>query len=402
MRTLLRSYLRSYEGISGSVWILASVQLINRSGSMVLPFMTVYLTASLHYSLSQAGIIMSIFGAGSMLGSYLGGRFTDKAGPFRVMHFSLFAGGASYLVLPLLTDFYFLAAGIFICAVINESMRPASSSMVSHFATPDTTTRSFSLMRMAINLGVSIGPAIAGILAHVSYTWLFVGDGITNLAAGVVFYFHFRNQQPQTHKKEHPKGVAVKSPYRDFPYLLFILFCILYAAAFFQIFSSIPLYYKDVYLKPEASIGLLIGLNGLIVFIFEMMIVSKIEKKYKPRTLIFIGSVMLAVSFALFNSGHHNAILLISMALLSFSEMFAMPFMISHVIKSADDKTRGSYIGVYTIAWSIAFILSPYGSTQLIEHFNYAVLWWVMAAVCVVTAFGFNAVMREKKPVEAA
>ena len=364
---------------------------------MVLPFMSVYMTTSLGYTTTDAGIIISVFGAGSMLGSYLGGRFTDSMGPFKVQTLSLILGGISYLFLPFFTDIYLLAIGVFICGVINDSMRPASSAMIGYFSTPETTTRSFSLLRMAINLGVAIGPAIAGLLAGISYVWLFVGDGVTCIIAGLVFFFLFRDKQPQLHKNKPVAGEVKKSPYRDRHFLMFLTLVFLYAAAFFQIFSSIPLYYKDVYLKPEYVIGLLIGFNGLIVFVFEMIIVSQIEKRYTPGNMIVTGTIMLGLSFFLFNMGHSMFILLLSMALLSFSEIFAMPFMISHAIKTSSPATRGSYVASYTIAWSMDFIISPIGSTAIIENFNYAALWWVMGGICMVCAWGFRNNMKEKQ-----
>lgn len=394
---LLATYKDAYRGITKSVWILAAIQLINRTGSMVLPFMTVYMTSSLGYSKTQAGLIMSIFGIGSLAGSYLGGRWSDKFGPFKVQILSLLVGGCSYLIIPLFHTFYPLAISVFFCGLINDSMRPAASSMTSHFATPETTTRSFSLMRMAINLGVAIGPAVAGLLAGISYVWLFVGDGITCIAAGIVFYFYFKNKQPQIHKEKKDATIKVSSPYRDNTFMLFMLFCFFYAIAFFQIFSGIPLYYKDVYLKPEAAIGLLIGFNGLIVFIFEMITVSQLEKRFKPNHLIVTGCLMLGASFLLFNLFHGTIILLISMTLLSFSEIFAMPFMISRVVQTATPQTRGSYLAVYTIAWALAFIVSPYSSTQIIEQLNYAALWWIMGAFCIAIAYGFYVLGKNKK-----
>jgi predicted MFS family arabinose efflux permease len=395
---LIQIYTNSYKGITPSVWILAIIQLINRTGSMVLPFMTVYMTSALGYSKTQAGIIMSVFGIGSLCGSFLGGRWSDKYGPFKVQFLSLTIGGLSYLVIPMLGNIYSLGIGVFFCGLINDSLRPAASSMTSHFATPETTTRSFSLMRMAINLGVAIGPAVAGLLAGVNYMWLFVGDGITCIAAGFVFYYYFRNKQPQIHKEVKVKGEKIKSPYSDSTFMVFILFCFLYAVAFFQIFTGLPLYYKDVYLKSEAAIGLLLGLNGLIVFVFEMITVSQLEKRYKPNSLIIIGCLMLSASFIILNLFHGAAILIIAMLLMSFSEIFAMPFMISRVVQTATPQTRGSYLAAYTVAWALAFIISPYGSTQIIEHYNYEVLWWVMGVFCILMAVGFNATNKQKTP----
>jgi len=366
---------------------------------MVLPFFTVYMTASLGYSVQHAGIVMSLYGIGSMLGSYLGGRFTDKIGPFNVMLMSLFAGGASYVILPFISDIIILGAAVFICATINEALRPANSSMVAHFASSEMYTRSFSLLRMAINLGVTIGPMVAGILAGVSYKLLFFGDALTNIGAGVLFYLYFKNKKPAPHPKaeageEKGKSPVTQSPYTDGPYLLFIGFCLLYAIAFFQIFSGLPLYYKDVYLKSESTIGLLLGFNGLIVFIFEMITVYSIEKRYRPVSLIITGSLMLGISFILFNFWQGTAILIISMLLLSFSEIFAMPFMISHVVSRSKPETRGSYLASYTIAWSLALILAPALSSQVIAHYNFTMLWWLTGIICLITAVGFGLLMK--------
>lgn len=396
----LNIYLDSYRGINRSVWILAAIQLINRSGSMVLPFMTVYMTANLGYSTVQAGIIMSVYGLGGLLGSYLGGRWTDKFGPFQVQLFSLLFGGGCYLLLPLLTGFYSLALGIFVCATVNDAMRPAASSMIGHFATKETTTRSFSLMRMAINLGVAIGPAVAGLLAETNYFWLFFGDGITCIAAGVVFFFYFRGKRPQIHKEDKQEDQSQKSPYTEPAFLYFLFLCFCYAAAFFQIFSSIPLYYKDVYFQSEKAIGLLIGFNGVIVFLFEMITVSQIEKRFKPERLIIAGTLMLGVSFAIFNLFTGMWVLITAMTLLSFSEIFAMPFMISHVVKTATPQTRGSHLAAYTIAWSVAFIVSPYCSTQIIDKLGFDALWWTFGIFCAIIAIGFLKVRGIKSDVE--
>ncbi len=385
-----QAYSQAYRGIGKPVWILAVVQLINRSGSMVLPFMTIYMTTSLGFTMVQVGIIMSIFGAGGLVGSFLGGKLTDSIGPFTVQVLSLITGGISYLILPLLTGFYGLAIGIFVSAVLNDSLRPANSAMTGHFATPETTTRSFSLMRMAINLGVAIGPAVAGLLAGISYVWLFVGDGITCIAAGIVFYFYFSDKRPQTHKEPHTRDDAARSPYKDMRYIWFLLLVLGYAAAFFQIFGGLPLYYKDVYLRTEHAIGLLLGFNGLIVFFFEMITVSEIEKRLTPVQSLVTGSVMLGISFILFNLFTGTWVLILSMILLSFSEIFVMPFMISHAIKTATPKTRGSYIAAYTIAWALAFILSPLASAQILDNTGFDVLWWVFGGLCLLLSVGFS------------
>ena len=70
---ILAMYLNAFRNLQRNAWILSIAMFINRSGSMVLLFTSLYLTNELHFSISDAGIIMSFYGIGSVLGSYLGG-----------------------------------------------------------------------------------------------------------------------------------------------------------------------------------------------------------------------------------------------------------------------------------------------------------------------------------------
>lgn len=383
-------YIKVYGGLSRASWMLALIQLINRSGSMVLPFLAVYMTTSLGYTVQQAGLIMSVYGIGSLIGSYLGGWLTDRYGAFWVQVFALCGGGVTFLFLPLLQSYPALMAGIFISSIVVETLRPANSTSVSLYSNPETLTRSFSLNRMAINLGVSFGPAIGGLLAGVSYTLLFVADGITCMTAGLVFYFYFRkrpgNQRsaPQSNSTE-----PIVQPIRDLPYLAFAVCCGLYAFLFLQIFQVLPLFYGGPGKLSEAGIGLLLGFNGLIVFAIEMVLVYHIESRFRLSRLIIMGTLLCGLSFVVLQLGTAIGILYLGMLLLSLSEILAMPFMITLIMQRAGERSRGSYMGIYTMSWSLAFIVSPGVTTSIIDMAGYSVLWWFNGLLALITMAGF-------------
>ena len=151
-------------------------------------------------------------------------------------------------------------------------------------------------------------------------------------SAGAVFYFHFRHKQPQYHPSETSgRCRGAFSVFLTVLISLFLIFCLLACSCFFQIFSGIPLYYKDIYHKPN-RLSIVAGFNGLIVF-FEMGTASSIEKRANREKLIFIGSAMLAVSLVMLNMAQEMLFSSFRWFWMSFSEMFAMPFMISHVVK---------------------------------------------------------------------
>ena len=302
-----------------------------------------------------------------------------------------------FLVLAHITTYSFLIAGIFLLSVIAECLRPANAASVASYSKPENVTRSFSLNRMALNLGFSIGPAVGGILASLSYYWLFIADGLTCIAAGIFFFIYFKSvPSKKPISLQAQKSNSHNSPYRDGYFLCFIFCVMCYAISFFQFFFTLPLYYREVYHLSETKIGLLLGFNGLLVFLFEMIIVHLLEKRTSILQQVMVGTLLCGLSFVLLNLFSVPFILVLAMILLTFSEILAMPFMVTYTFRRAGEHNRGAYIGFYSLSFSAAFILSPYIGTKVITNFGYATLWWAASILSLLTAVGFILTMKEK------
>ncbi|HSI89953.1 MAG TPA: MFS transporter, partial [Adhaeribacter sp.] len=406
MSQVINLYRNAFGGLSQASWMLALIMFINRAGAMVVPFLSVYLTASLGFKLKDAGIIMSLFGLGATCGAFLGGWLTDKIGHFKVQLGSLFLSSGMFLVVLQLQTFESLAVGIFFLSLVAECLRPANASSVSYYARPENVTRAFSLNRMASNLGFSIGPALGGLLASISYHWLFVGDAITCFSAGIFFYFYFRSrtgfkkQKPtvleittevptENATENDPKPARVRSPYSDLKFLLFALLSCIFATIFFQFFMTLPIYYRQVYQLSESGIGLLLALNGVLVFALEMVVVYLIGDKFKLAHLMALGTLVMGFSFVILNLFEGHAILYVAMGILSISEILAMPFMATITVQRSNNFNRGAYMGLYTLSYSAAHIISPYLGTNIIADFGFETLWYVLGGLSVVAATGF-------------
>jgi predicted MFS family arabinose efflux permease len=405
MKRLLSLYGNAFGGLSREAWLLAAVMFINRSGAMVVPFLSVYLTEALGFSLKQVGVLLSLFGVGSMCGTFLGGWLTDKVGHFKVQFFSLILGGSWFFVMLTLQRFELFAGGIFMLSLLTECLRPANASSVSSYARPENVTRAFSLNRMAINLGFSIGPALGGVLATVSYQWLFMADGLTCLSAGVLFFFYFRHKQGHRPTQQAQTGTSstppqpMRSPYQDGLFLLFTVLCCCFAVAFFQFFSTMPLYYRQVYHLSELQIGALLAFNGLMVFLLEMIIVYLIGDKHALWKMIVLGLLLLALAFVLLNLASGFTVLLLSVLLMSLSEILAMPFMSTLTVQRSGPLNRGSYMGLYSLSYSAAHIIGPYVGTTTIATFGFETLWWGASVLCVLAAIGFYVVVNRLQAV---
>lgn len=373
--------------------MLSIVMLINRSGSMVLPFLGVYMTDHLKFSLENTGIVLSFYGIGSVLGSWLGGFLTDKFGEYYIQSWSLFLSAPIFIIMPFFSSVEMMALLIFLQSAISDTFRPANSVAITKYARPENLTKAFSLNRMAINLGFSIGPALGGILSGISYNFLFIVNGIGAVTAGIIYviFFRRRNKIFREKKKLEPtktiEKTVTKSPYKDYPFLLYSFLCAVFAVCFFQFFNTIPLFYKDVAKLDQSTIGFILGYSGFIIVLLEMPLVSLAERVLKIPQILSIGIIMSGVSYLLLLFGSNIPLLLLSISILSIAEIWVLPFMSTVTALRAERGNKGAYMGLNGIAFSFSFIFTPFLGTYVVSHFGFDSLWIGSFAILLVTAF---------------
>ena len=406
MEYVARIYKNAYSGLSPATWWLSLVMLINRAGTMVVPFLTLYLTQSRHYGIAKAGLVMAIFGAGAICGGVLGGKLTDKLGFYNVQLSSLVCGGIMFLVVGQMTEYVPICIATFILAVLNESFRPANSTAIAQYSNESNRTRCYSLNRLAINLGWAFGGALGGIIASKNYQALFWIDGLTNIGAAILLRAVLapqRNVQTPAFNKEQLKTKEKgKSPYKDKYYMIFIVLTILFAFSFFQLFTTIPVFFREQLHFSPKFIGAIMALNGIIIAVFEMALVFKLEARNRNLHIMGWGTFIMALSFMVFNVMPYGwLVAIISTLLVTLGEMMAMPFMNTFMVNRTDTNNRGQYAGLLTAGWSIAQVLGPYCGTHIVEQYGYTVLWWVVGAIGTTAALGFKwmegSIAREEK-----
>ena len=362
---------------------------------MVLPFMTIYCTQQLGFSIVQAGFIMALFGAGSIAGAFIGGQITDKIGFHYLQAGALLTGGLMFITISFLDTFISLGIGTFLLSMCNESFRPANSTAVAFYSTEENRTRSYSLNRLAVNLGWSFGGALGGFLASVNYHYLFYVDGCTNIFAGLLLLKLLPATKTEKQKEKKAEKPVIRSAYRDKLYLLFIVLTTLFASCFFQLFTMQPVFFKTVWHFDEQFIGILMALNGLLIVVTEMVLIHKLEGKRTPLSYIAIGVLLVGAGFSLFNIFPPAIwVALLSVCIISLGEMLSMPFMNTYWISRSNECNRGEYAGLYTIAWAVAQILAPVYGAVLIQHGGYDMLWWFIGGVCTISAAGYYGISK--------
>ena len=387
MNKLFSNYINTFKGLSQEVWWLSLITFINRAGTMVVPFLSLYLTKSLAFTLQDVGWIMSSFGVGSVIGTWLGGKLTDKIGYYKVMLISLLLSGVLFIFLQYITTFLGFCIGIFILMLVADAFRPAMFVALSAYSKPENKTRSVTLIRLAINLGFSAGPAIGGIIiTTISYGGLFWVDGITCVLASILLL-----QVLNPKKAKISDEIKVKNPisvYSDKAFWIFFVAMFIFAFVFLQYFSTIPLYYKDFRFLSELEIGLLMGMNGFFIFLFEMPLIKWLEDtKYSKVKLILIGLILTGLSFVILNVSAWAGILIIGMLLMTVGEMIAFPFSNAFAVNRAKKGNQGEYMAFYAISFSLGHIFGHNSGMRLVEKYGFETTWNIIALIALIGVF---------------
>lgn len=381
-KNAFRKYIDNFRGFRREVWILTLVTFINRAGTMVLPFLSKYLNDDLHFSYEQIGNILVCFGIGSMVGSWLGGKLSDKIGFYKIMVFSLFVSGLMFFGLQYVTSYIGLCIAVFSIMVVADMFRPAMFVSLGAYAKPENRTRALTLVRLAINLGFAAGPALGGlIIMNIGYKGLFWADGATCILAISIFWLLVKEKKKPAESKEAKALLEAnrESVFKDRPFWIFLFMCVITGVLFFQLFTTIPLYHKKQFNLNELQTGLLLTLNGILIFFMEMPVVSYIERnKLNKVKVVTIGCLLMTISLFLLLINFWAGILIIMMLFMTVAEMFAFPFSNSFAMSRAPKGHEGRYMAIFTMSFSAAHILSAKIGMGVVAAYGYQMNWLFM------------------------
>ncbi|GEP88604.1 Predicted arabinose efflux permease, MFS family [Chitinophaga terrae (ex Kim and Jung 2007)] len=385
----IRLYKDAYTGLTPAIWWLSLVLLINRAGTMVIPFMTVYLTQQLHFPIAQAGIVMACFGSGAIAGALLGGWLSDKIGFYQVQFWSLFLNGLFFFLLGQLQTFPQFCAVAFIQGTVADAFRPANSIAITAYSTGQNRTRSYALNRLAVNLGWSVGPALGGMLASISYHFLFWVDGFTCITAAILMRMLLPPVPAPPKAKHNEAARKTDGVIKDRLFLWFILFATITAICLFQFSNMIPLYFKQELKMKEWLIGLNMSLNGILIVFVEMVLVHRLNGKKPDLLYVVFGILLIAVAYLLINlSMWYHIFSVLFIMVLTFGEIFCLPFMNNFWFSRSKEHNRGQYAALYTISYSFANIATPTAGTFIVQQLGFSAWWLITIGLCLLAAGG--------------
>lgn len=355
--------------------------LVNKAGTMVLAFLVLYLTRELHVSVGRAGLVLAMYGAAALVAAPISGRLCDRFGPIRIMRLSLLASGVVMLLYPLARTPPGVIAATLLLSVATESFRPANMAMIGDLVEPSRRKTGFALNRLAINLGMSVGPALGGFLATVNFRWLFVVNGVTTLAAGAIlvaarFPPHRRDAAArQIEEAAAPFARAPVGGLRDTRLIYFLLAGVLpVAIVLFQHISTMPLFLvRDLKMSP-ASYGLLFTINTLMIVFLEVPLNIATAHWPHRRTLLW-GALLFGLGFGSLAFAWDLASVIATVVVWTVGEMFFFPAMAAYVTDIAPENRRGEYMGLSQMIMGLAFMVGPWAGTAILQRYGGRAVW---------------------------
>ena len=297
MTTVLRAYARAFHGLPPSVWWISLVLFLNRAGTMVMPFLALYVTQELGHPVTAAGWLLSAYGVGHLAGAFLGGWLCDIVGPIRIQFLALAFSGVGFLMLEYVTSLWAIAIVLVLSATAAESFRPANAAALAAFAPDELQTRAVALNRLALNLGFAIGPAVGGVLATMNYNWLFRVDGATCILAAVLLLVLQRSGVLQVSEHEAKRAAEDKGvhPMADRAFLIYLGLMFGFIFVFFQAWGTYPVFLNEVFGLNEAVFGGLMAFNAVTILLFEMLLTHWAER-FSPLSVIGWGGMLVGLS----------------------------------------------------------------------------------------------------------
>ncbi len=372
---MLEKFSSHFSDLNKDIWFLAITVFINKFGSMVIPFLTIYLKSDLNFSYFQIDCVMFSLGLGSISGNYLSSKISDAIGHYKTMVLSLSLTGTMFLILRSVTDFYMLCALIFFLTCISDLFRPAMLTFIKTNTNSINTAKSLALYRSADNLGFLFGPTIAGlVLIYHHNNILFLVDGVTCILA-VIFFLYKIKEKKVPFKLKVNKDLNPTSVFTDKPFLLHLLITLITGILFFQLFVTLPFYYKEILKIPYYSNGFFISAYALILLVFEFPIVSMMEKrKINKIKIISCGLILMAIGFACLLANSKVG-LFFMLIFISFGVILTYPFSISFAMARSNKYQVAQYMAIITVSYSIARVLSSTIGMTIISEYGFAANW---------------------------
>ncbi|MBE2250872.1 MAG: MFS transporter [Myxococcus sp.] len=375
---------RFTEGLPRPYWFLWAGLLINRTGSFIVPLMTVYLTRERGTTLVEAGSILALYGVGSLAGTTLGGTLADRIGRRATLLVSLVTSSLVMVALGQARDLSLIGALVFVLGLTADLFRPASQALVADLVAPEFRVKAFGTQYWAINLGFAFAALVGGFVARSGFGVLFFADAATTLACAGVIFLGVPETRPE--RAEGLRG-SLLTPFLDRAFVPFLGLSYVTAFVFMQHLTSLPQDMTEKGLGPEAF-GIALATNGVLIVLLQPLVLRAVTSGSPGRPLA-LGALVTGVGFGLTAFAAALPAFALTVAVWTLGEIVMAPVNSTVVADRAPAHLRGRYQGAFGLTWSLAVVTAPIISPRLIVVTGLVPFWGLCFLACALAAVGY-------------
>jgi len=375
-------------------WVLIGALFIDRvGGALIFPFLSLYITNKFDVGLTQVGAIFAVHSLSSFVGSMVGGALADKYGRRSMLIIGLVFSAIASLGMGFVEDwelFYLLA---FLTGFISNFGGPAVQAMLADILPVEKRPDGFGLLRVTMNLAVTIGPAIGGVLAGINYLLLFIIDCVVSIITAIIVYFALPETKPKTPEGKKEESIlqsfgGYRKVFKDKLFLAFLFLTTFTAIVYMQMNSTLSVYLRDFHGTSPQGFGYILSLNAAMVVMFQFWVTRKV-KKYHQLSVMIVGNLLYAVGFAMYGFMNMYLGFLAAMVIITIGEMIIAPIVQTMVANLAPEDMRGRYMAAYRLGWGIASAVGPLTAGIVIDNYNPNWVWYAGGIICLMVALGY-------------
>jgi len=338
-------------------YVLMAGRFMNLVGnSLVFPFMTIYLATRLHASLGIVGLIMTLYGASQVTAQLLGGVLSDTWGRKRVMITATILGALTTVEVGLAHHAGFLIIMLVLMGLTVPLFQPASMAMVGDLVPESKLSHAYSLMRMASNAGIVIGPMIGGFLADRSFESIFLLDALSLVIFFVIIARFIPETRPAGPRPRNPGGI--RDVLRDRAFMHFSALWGLTGMVYSQLYQVVPAYLHVDLHYPPSIFGYLAAENALGVVLLQWPL-TRLTRPLGASTQMALGVLAYAGGFLMMLTGHQISVFAGAVMVITIGENIINPAASTWVAERAPEALRGRYMGVFGLANRLGAALGP-------------------------------------------
>jgi MFS family permease len=391
---MLKNLKHQFESFPLTFRVLIAGTFIDRvGGALIFPFLSLYVAQRFNVGMTEVGLLFGTWSVSSLIGSMIGGALADKFGRKVILIFGLVFSACSALLMAFVQNinaFYFIAmfAGIF-----SDIGGPAQQAMVADLLEPDQRAEGFGIVRVAGNLAMTIGPAIGGLLAGISYTLLFIIDACASTITAFIVFKTIPETKPEKEEGQPSESVlqtlkGYVTVSHDKIFMAFIAATVIMVLVYTQMYSTLSVFLNRVHGVSAQGFGYLMSMNAAMVVIMQFSI-TRIIRKYQPMIMMMVASLLYGIGYTMFGFVNHYGFFMLAMATITIGEMVHIPVAQALVAGFAPEDMRGRYMAAYGLGWAIPNSVAALLAGLVIDNYNPNLLWYIAGVLELVAVASF-------------